>query len=173
MKLKYNILTILAALSFTACSDFLEPDSESEFVPEDATSLNELLLGEAYQRNDMEGFNIFLGLLDDDIEAAPYQVPNDGFDGNLFLASFSWQPDMFKMMEEAGAGHINVYESYYEVILGANAVLDYIPNVKDTEENINKVKAQALALRGFYYLNLVNIFGQPYSYNPEALGVPL
>ena len=173
MKLKYNILAILAALSFTACSDFLEPDSESEFVPEDATSLNELLLGEAYQRNDMEGFNIFLGLLDDDIEAAPYQVPNDGFDGNLFLASFSWQPDMFKMMEEAGAGHINVYESYYEVILGANAVLDYIPNVKDTEENINKVKAQALALRGFYYLNLVNIFGQPYSYNPEALGVPL
>ena len=171
MKLKYNILTILAALSFTACSDFLEPDSESEFVPEDATSLNELLLGEAYQRNDMEGFNIFLGLLD--IEAAPYQVPNDGFDGNLFLASFSWQPDMFKMMEEAGAGHINVYESYYEVILGANAVLDYIPDVKDTEENINKVKAQALALRGFYYLNLVNIFGQPYSYNPEALGVPL
>ena len=173
MKLKYNILAILAALSFTACSDFLEPDSESEFVPEDATSLNELLLGEAYQRNDMEGFNIFLGLLDDDIEAAPYQVPNDGFDGNLFLASFSWQPDMFKMMEEAGAGHINVYESYYEVILGANAVLDYIPNVRDTEENINKVKAQALALRGFYYLNLVNIFGQPYSYNPEALGVPL
>ena len=173
MKLKYNILAILAALSFTACSDFLEPDSESEFVPEDATSLNELLLGEAYQRNDMEGFNIFLGLLDDDIEAAPYQVPNDGFDGNLFLASFSWQPDMFKMMEEAGAGHINVYESYYEVILGANAVLDYIPNVKDTEDNINKVKAQALALRGFYYLNLVNIFGQPYSYNPEALGVPL
>lgn len=173
MKLKYNILTILAALSFTACGDFLEPDSESEFVPEDATSLNELLLGEAYQRNDMEGFNIFLGLLDDDIEAASYQMPNEGFDGNLYLASFSWQPDMFKMMEEAGAGHINVYESYYEVILGANAVLDYIPNVRDTEENINKVKAQALALRGFYYLNLVNIFGQPYSYNPEALGVPL
>lgn len=173
MKLRYNILTILAALSFTACSDFLEPDSESEFVPEDAVSLNELLLGEAYQRNDMEGFNIFLGLLDDDVEAAPYQVPNEGFDGNLYLASFAWQPDMFKMMEEAGAGHINMYERYYEVILGANAVLDYIPEVKDTEENINKVKAQAYALRGFYYLNLVNIFGQPYNHNPEAPGVPL
>ena len=121
----------------------------------------------------MEGFNIFLGLLDDDVEAAPYQVPNEGFDGNLYLASFAWQPDMFKMMEEAGAGHINMYERYYEVILGANAVLDYIPEVKDTEENINKVKAQAYALRGFYYLNLVNIFGQPYNHNPEAPGVPL
>ena len=54
MKLKYSILATIAALSLTACSDFLEPDSESEFVPEDATSLNELLLGEAYQRNDMD-----------------------------------------------------------------------------------------------------------------------
>ena len=161
MKLKYSIFATIAALSLTACGDFLEPDSESEFVPEDATSLNELLLGEAYQRNDMDGFNIYLGLLDDDVEAAPYQTPNEGFDGNLYLASYSWQPDMYKMMEEANAGHINIYERYYEVILGANAVLDYIPNVNDSDENINKVKAQAYALRGFYYFNLVNIYGHP------------
>lgn len=173
MKLKYSIFATIVALSLTACSDFLEPDSESEFVPEDATSLNELLLGEAYQRNDMDGFNIYLGLLDDDVEAAPYQSPNEGFDGNLYLASYSWQPDMYKMMEEANAGHINIYERYYEVILGANAVLDYIPSVNDSEENINKVKAQAYALRGFYYFNLVNIYGQPYNVNPDALGVPL
>lgn len=173
MKFRYSILTTITALSLTACSDFLEPQSESEFVPEDATSLNELLLGEAYQRNDMEGFNIFLGLLDDDIEAAEYQTPNEGFDGNIYLASYTWQPDMYQMMEKAGAGHINIYESYYEVILGTNAVLDYLPSVHDTQENINKVKAQAHALRGFYYFNLVNIFGQPYNVNPEALGVPL
>ncbi len=173
MKFRYSILTTITALSLTACSDFLEPQSESEFVPEDATSLNELLLGEAYQRNDMEGFNIFLGLLDDDIEAAEYQTPNEGFDGNIYLASYTWQPDMYQMMEKAGAGHINIYESYYEVILGTNAVLDYLPGVHDTQENINKVKAQAHALRGFYYFNLVNIFGQPYNVNPEALGVPL
>lgn len=173
MKMKYNILATISVLSLLSCNDFLEPNSESEFVPEDATSLNELLLGEAYQRNDMEGFNIFLGLLDDDIEAAPYQTPMEGFDENLLFASFTWQPDMFKMMEEAGAGHINLYESYYEVILGANAVLDYIPDVNDTEDNINKVKAQAYALRGFYYFNLVNIFGKPYNSDPEALGVPL
>lgn len=173
MKLKYSLFATIAALSLTACGDFLEPDSESEFVPEDATSLNELLLGEAYQRNDMDGFNIYLGLLDDDVEAAPYQTPNEGFDGNIYLASYSWQPDMYKMMEEANAGHINIYERYYEVILGANAVLDYIPNVNDSDENINKVKAQAYALRGFYYFNLVNIYGQPYNVNPDAPGVPL
>ncbi|MBR5813038.1 MAG: RagB/SusD family nutrient uptake outer membrane protein, partial [Bacteroidaceae bacterium] len=166
MKLKYSILATIVTLSLTACGDFLEPDSESEFIPKDATSLNELLLGEAYQRNDMDGFNIYLGLLEDDVEAAPYQLPNEGFDGNMYLATYSWQPDMYKMMEEANSGHINIYESYYEVILGANAVLDYIPGIKDSEENINKVKAQAHALRGFYYFNLVNIYGQPYNVAP-------
>ena len=104
MKKTFSIFTTAAVLlSATSCSDFLEPNSTSEFVPKDAVSLNELLLGEAYQRNDMTGFNIFLGLLDDDVEAAPYQVPNEGFDGNLYLASFAWQPDMFKMMEKAAA----------------------------------------------------------------------
>ena len=131
------------------------------------------MLGEAYQRNDMTGFNIFLNLLDDDIEAAPYQTPTDGFEAEKYLAAFTWQPDMFEMMEEAAAGHTNIYQSYYEVILGANAVIDYIPNVVDTEDNIHKVKAQAYALRGFYYFNLVNIFGAPYSSDSTALGVPL
>ena len=173
MKLRYSILAAFAALTMTACSDFLEPDSESEFVPEDAVSLNELLLGEAYMRNDMKGFNVFLGLLEDDIEASSYQTPNEGFDGNLYLAPYTWQPDMYEMMEEAGAGQINIYEKYYELILGANAVIDYIPDVNDTQDNINKVKAQAYALRGFYYFNLVNIFGQPYNADPHALGVPL
>ena len=109
------------ALSMTACSDFLEPDSESEFVPEDATSLNELLLGEAYMRNDMKGFNIFLGLLEDDIEASPYQTPNEGFDGNLYLASYTWQPDMYEMMEEAGADALELN------ILSLQTSKDYTP----------------------------------------------
>ncbi len=173
MRIKNTIIATIAALLLTACGDFLEPKSESEFVPEDAISLNELLLGEAYQRNDKPGFSRFLALLDDDIEATPYQNPNVGFDENKYLASFSWQPDMFTMMELANSGHTNIYEYYYRTILGANAVIDYIPLVKDTENNIRTVKAQAYALRGFYYFNLVNIFGQPYNSNPEALGVPL
>ena len=100
MKKLLNIFATAAVISITSCSDFLEPNSKSEFVPEDAVSLNELLLGEAYQRNDMDGFNIFLNLLEDDIEAAPYQVPTEGFEANKYLAVFSWQPDMFKMMEQ-------------------------------------------------------------------------
>ena len=173
MKLKNSILAVSALLALNACGDFLEPNSKSEFVPKDAVSLNELLLGEAYQRDDLDKFNAFLNLLDDDIEASSYQEPTSGFDANKYTASFTWQPDMFEMMENANERGTNIYKSYYELILGTNAVIDYLPEVNDTEENINKVKAQAYALRGFYYLNLVNIFGMPYNYAPDSLGVPL
>mgnify|MGYP003548151651 CR=1 FL=1 len=36
MKLKYKIFAIIVFFTFTACDDFLEPNSKSEFVPKDA-----------------------------------------------------------------------------------------------------------------------------------------
>lgn len=173
-KTKLHISALVGgAMLLSACGDFLEPNSTSEFVPEDINSLNEILLGEAYPRNDKGAMNFFLGMLDDDISAAPYQTPESGFDANVYLASYSWQPDMYEMMEEAGITANDMYETYYKRLKGANAVLDYIHTVSGSEDDVNNVKAQAYALRGFFYLQLVNIFGQPYSSNPDALGVPL
>lgn len=172
-KTKLYLSALVGAVALSSCGDFLEPNSTSEFVPEDITSLNEMLLGEAYPRKDRSGFNIFLSLMDDDITAAPWQALESGFDENKYLAAYSWQPDMFDMMKEAGEASTDMYLTYYTRLKGANAVLDYIDTVTGTENEINNVKAQAYALRGFFYLNLVNIFGQPYNSNPDALGVPL
>lgn len=85
-----------ALLLLSSCGDFLEPDSQSEFVPKDASSFNELLLGEAYPRYDKSDLNIFLDLMSDDVTAAPYQRPQDGFDPDKFLAAYTWQPDMYE-----------------------------------------------------------------------------
>ena len=168
------ILTLIISFITFSCSDFLEPKSKSEFVPKDANSLNELLLGEAYPRYDVEKLNLFLYLLDDDVTAAPYQKPIEGCDPNLWLAAYTWQPKMYEQMEKAGLSNADIYFTHYSLILGANAILDYIGDVGDDDENaISLVTAQALALRGFFYFNLVNIFGQPYNSNPEGLGIPL
>ena len=80
---------------------------------------------------------------------------------------------MYEVMETAGLTTLNIYKSYYTLILGANAVLDYIVDINDDVNTINSVKAQALALRGYFYFNLVNIFGAPYNSDKMALGVPL
>lgn len=167
------IFIIIISLILGGCGDFLEPKSKSEFVPKDANSMHELLLGEAYPRNDITGLNIFLYLLDDDVTSAPYQELNIGSDANAWWAPYSWQSNMYEVMDEARVTTFNIYKSYYTLILGANAVLDYIADINDDINTINSVKAQALALRGYFYFNLVNIFGAPYNSNKKALGVPL
>lgn len=169
----YTLALLSSAMMTTSCGDFLEPKSTSEFVPKDVTSLNELLLGEAYPRNDIGGFNYFLTMMDDDVTATRYQEPETNFDEDIYLASYTWQPDMFNMMKEAGVTSTDMYYTYYRKLKGANAIIDYIHTVSGSKDDINNVLAQAYTLRGFFYLQLVNIFGQPYNENPNALGVPL
>ena len=171
-----NVVYIIGLLMMvTSCSDFLEPKSQSEFVPKNAVSLNEMLLGDAYPQPNVSSCYLFSlqTMLDDDIccSSLPYtayqvaQLPG-------YNALYSWQPDMFYLMGEANIFY-NVWESYYQFILGANAALDYIDDMVGTYEEKAIVKAQSYALRALYYFNLVNLFGEPYNHNKKALGVPL
>lgn len=178
MKLK-NILyaTLLVALS--ACGDFLEPKSQSEYVPKEASALQELLIGSAYPiqtaQNNLLGY---LEIFNDDLQ----QQELEGFafldaqqtTANALEYMFSWQSDMFIAMPQIGYSSIpNVWEGAYKYILGANAVLDYMDDISGTAEEKNYVMAQALGLRSFYYYLLVNYYGAPYNHNKTALGVPL
>lgn len=169
---------ILLSVLLCACSDFLEPKSQSEYVPETATALNEMLLGSAYPKA-VGGKDIMsiLTILDDDV------CCSDSLGGVIALNNtvsytalkdvFAWQPDFWTSLQEKQAFYVNYWENYYQYILGANAALDYIDDVNGTINEKNIVKAQAYALRAFYYFQLVNLFGEPYNYNKQALGVPL
>ena len=50
--IKYLAVGMMAA-AISSCGDFLDPKATSEYVPKDAESLNELLLGQAYPRKDI------------------------------------------------------------------------------------------------------------------------
>ena len=85
---------------FPACSDFLEPKSESEYIPEDASALNEMLLGEAYIQPDLGGeiMNMLL-ILDDDVmctdSAGEIDLVSYGQHITFLQELYSWQPDVF------------------------------------------------------------------------------
>ncbi|MCI6412625.1 RagB/SusD family nutrient uptake outer membrane protein [Butyricimonas virosa] len=167
--MKKNIFLIVMILwGFCSCSDFLEPKSPSEYIPKTADALNEMLLGDAYARADNSYFIFsYHNILDDDVEMTNepinYKMSIDGF-----AALYSWDPDMHEM-----GFSVDVWANYYRLILGANAALDYLDDVRGSVEEKAYVAAQAYALRAFYYFNLVNLFGEPYGYNKKALGVPL
>ena len=174
--MKKLLIVLLAGLA-VACSDFLEPKSQTEYIPREASSLNEMLLGDAYILigNGNEVMNLLL-MFDDDImctdstgelKASAMRTAEDivGLE-----KAYAWQPDIFV---EPCITSGSAYKNFYTYILGANTALDYIDGVSGTEDEKNIVKAQALALRGFYYFQLVNMWGAPYNYDKTALGVPL
>lgn len=172
--MKNIIFYIGICLLLSSCGNFLEPKSKSEFTPKDATSLDELLVGEAYPRPDVRGMKVFLGMLDDDIACAPYQEEGEGVQKrSIWHAIYTWQPDVYYKFKDNGFESYNLYQTYYSKILGTNAVLDCLGEAGGSENEKNAVKAQALALRAFYYFTLVNLYGAPYNADKEAMGVPL
>ena len=176
MKLKYLIYTITLT-SLTACSDFLEPKSQSKYIPKDANALQEMLIGEAYPQQGNTKFLAYLEILADDIDqnqVEGYEFPeNEQGKMETFEVLYSWQPNMFEMQQKLGQEPSNTWGNLYEYILGANAALDYIDEVSGTETEKNYIKAQSYALRAFFYYMLVNQYGLPYNYDKESLGVPL
>lgn len=176
--MKIDVYVVGLMFVLTSCSDFLEPKSESEFVPKDAIALNEMLIGDAYAGPGASNYlNVLLPMLDDDMCCSGLPFPMYSSDFNPsgiegYRALFAWQPNMFYTLGEYYL-FFNVWQVHYNLVMGANAALDYVDGVQGTFEEKTIVKAQAYALRAFYFFNLVNMFGEPYNYNKQALGIPL
>ena len=173
--MKINTFLFVVFVMFSSCSEFLEPKSPNEYIPEKVSSLDEMLVGSAYPSASNGSLFVFHNILDDDVMITDEEVAwpeSKSSEKKAFLQLYSWHPDMQMTMQDAGI-YKKVWESFYNLILGSNAALDYIDEVSGTKEEKAYVKAQALALRAFYYFQLVNLFGEPYTYNQDALGVPL
>lgn len=62
----------------------------------------------------------------------------------------------------------------FRCIMLANNLLENINRLeKEGQVGFDEYKGQALALRALFYFDLVRLYGAPYNYNKEALGVPL
>ena len=160
------MMAMLVSVMGTACSDFLEEKSQDEVIPESATDFREILLH--YQATP---FSPAIYVLDDDVEMneAYLYEDEDHYEAVKLEACLTWQPDIW----ERASTLDNNYELVYEDIMGMNAILDKIDDAKGSVEEIEMVKAQALAMRAYHYFMLVNMYGEPYNYNKDALGVVL
>lgn len=170
----YLILSILV-IGMSGCGDFLEESSLDEVRPSTTDDLEQLLLGEGYLRQDC--LFPYLELLTDNVQS---NYTPDVRMQNLVqqgIPVYSWDPDMFEKMTEAGAFGIDTWELLYSKIKGCNVILGMHDKVFGEESVKLNQRGQALALRGFYYFLLVNTFAEPYTKEGidvnKALGVPL
>lgn len=183
MKYKlFAVFFVTCLLSLSSCKKFLEEQSQSEVIPKTATDFRELLMGSGYMGN--EEPSSFLSLMDDDVDfniewgaGTGYSLVG-GSGAKTYEMYYMWQP---RLADQNGLGNLpsvddaglTPYYRFFELIKGCNAVLDNIDAAIGSKEEKDRVKAEALAMRAFYYFRLVNMYGAPYNSNPDALAVPL
>lgn len=168
-----NVFILLTIMLLGSCSNFLEPKSQSEFVPKNATSLNELLTRGAYFSQVSEIFS-FLEPFSDDIQMTTEEADFRN-STSIDVKSVHQLVAMTAKIQDGEFDFIPLtpWKSLYQNILYCNAAIDYIPSVAGESGYKDYVKAQALFLRALSYFYLVNYYGQPYNYNKKALGVPI
>lgn len=156
--------------------DFLEEVSQDEFEPKTTEAFRELLNGEGY--NFSSSVNPLTYMMDDDVES----VSTSSWDDiqRIQQELYTWQPDFYSFQDEEGtytSSNKDVYKNLYELIMACNIVNEYIDGSQGTDADKAIVRAEALSLRAFYYLQLVNLYAYPYNdkdHDPStALGVPL
>lgn len=172
-------ISIFTLLLSTGCSKFLEEQSQNQVKPSQVQDLISLMSGSGYPYNTT---------LDQLTEIMSDNVQCNGGQGQLNYekvvkagkAPFSWSKDMYEELllpEGFSNNQINSWEVIYNRIATCNTVLAYIDRVAGDEVNKNNLRGQALTLRGYYYLILVNLYGKPYNapgIDPKnSPGVPL
>ena len=94
--IKYGLLVTMFFMA--SCGDFLEPKSQSEYVPKLVKSLDELLLGEVYMGpgySDGQFYGV-LGLFDDDVAIRPDWKANASEEEkiNKIRMAYTWAKNM-------------------------------------------------------------------------------
>ncbi len=165
---------VLSAMVFASCEGFLEKEPE-------LSQSNELTL------STYDGLNSATAGLYTMFQSASW------YDGEYILSSEMRCGNAKKPLQEPGSGRYTGYTSwnynesstspvwsyaYYTISWANNVInnvdaLDLASERGVTEQDVKNLKAEALFVRAWCYHNLVTTYGQPYTYQPESLGVPV
>ena len=161
-----------------SCNDYLKEDSGDLLIPKSVTEYAAVLYSEGYPRTFNSDVNWYK-LMTDDVEMGPLEidpsnagiVSEDGIDLEVGegLQAYRWDYNIEDKLVD------NNWSARYADILGCNVVIDALPEIVYTQEEIgkyNSLAAQAYALRAYNYFVLVNTYSLPWSEdNLDELGV--
>lgn len=172
------VLSAAAALAFTSCgSDFLGTPTDSR-VELDSPQKLKMLLSSSYPQNN---YGWPCELMSDNMEDnnAPDE---DGMRHNLSAYNrgddemFRWETCVSSTDNDTPS---SIWESNYNAIAGANAVLQVIDKWraegKKIDGEIAAIKGEALLIRSYCHYILAQVFCHPYrgdAVNATLLGIP-
>ena len=183
---KIIYILLLTVITSSGCKKFLEEQSQDEVRPSTVQDLNSVMSADGYPysstSNPATRLNLMADMITDDVQCFGGQgQTNYELVARRGKGPFTWSPQMFEdvLLGDGlnNTSNVNSWAIIYKRIAGCNVVLSYVDRVSGPRSEKDNLKAQALAMRGYYYFMLVNLFGKPYndpSSNPEtSLAVPL
>ncbi len=177
IEMKGKVLSIICALGIltVSCSDFLDSKSQDEVIPKTTKDFRELLLGSGYPNPTNEHPVAITSYMDDDLDCDVNNSSAGADYTKSIFAVYTWQPDAERYESTVVSPELasTPYYAMFERIKGCNAVLDYVDEAVGSQQEKDQIKAEALAVRALFYFWLVNLYGEPYTENPQSLGVPL
>lgn len=170
-------LSLVAALSLSSCGkDFLDTPTDSR-VELDTTEKLRMLLVSSYPQNN---YGWPCELMSDNME--DNNAPDaDGLRYNLSPYDrgddemFSWDVCVSNTSSDSPS---SIWESHYNAIAGANAVLDVLDNWEANgplDSQQKAIKGEALLIRSYCHFILAQVFCHPYrgdAVNETLLGIP-
>jgi len=161
---------VMLLVSASSCKkDFLE------ITPTQQINANDAFTSAAKIRSAMTGIydlTTFSGytnnmILSADVKGNDVMIVSGAANYNRFVAQYQF-------IETVNNGDIGTWWEYSgKVIANANEFVQKIPTAPITDAEKTEFLAEARALRAYTYFWLVRWFAQPYSVNPEGLGVPI
>lgn len=176
MKSIVAVIGLIGLLTCSGCSGFLEEYSQDEIRPAEVSDVEQLLLGNAYLDPNNDKKEVHYAIMDiftDDIQCNGLDMETRRTYFEQMKWRFLWKDDMFAV---TGGGYDKAFwGTLYEKILGCNIVLDCLDDMRGNDKSRENLRGEALVLRSWYYLILVNMYGMPYNEGDPTknLGIPL
>jgi len=156
MKIYKYIIPFLILGVLSGCQDYLEIEPKGEVVPTNVKELGQLISGGLQTM----GFGTRVCIMMSDEFTMPEESFNSIYEKNK--QAYMWKPPF-----DTGDDDFD-WRNFYKHIYLCNYVLSQIDNAPLDgliENDRNEVKASALTIRAYSYLELVNVYGA--HYNPE------
>lgn len=172
------IVIVLAALSLTACKDFLEKgpilSQSSELTLSTYDGLNKAMAG-AYSYLGSTGWYGGERILESEMRSGN-GIKHEDHTSNRYMTQMNWN-----YTSDATS---NMWAYGYITIARVNNVIDNLEGKEGadvTAQDLNNLKAEGLFLRALCHFDMVTLYGQPYNYvkanlnslkDDQKMGVP-
>ncbi|BDD03688.1 RagB/SusD family nutrient uptake outer membrane protein [Aureibacter tunicatorum] len=168
------IIWILMMVSLSGCKQFLDQPPHDEVLTEDVftsfSNLESAMIGAYSTMQDVEYYGRNFVIMP--------SVSGDNIYNNLRSNRFVESATYSRTAEDANAR--DLWISAYQVINSCNYIIEAVGSVEASQEEKDRLKGEALAVRSLVFFDLARMYSQPYTYayGPQGnaddkLGIPI